>query len=107
MTLDADEFIRRFLFHVLPRGFMRIRHFGFLANARRKKNLALCRELLGVHGEQNPASASAEDWKERYERLTGESLDMCPACHQGRLVTIEIMLPLRRRYPLPASFDSS
>lgn len=107
MTLDADEFIRRFLLHVLPRGFVRIRHFGFLANARRKKNLALCRELLGVHGEQNPASVSGEDWKERYERLTGESLNMCPACHQGRLVTIEIMLPLRRRYPLPASFDSS
>jgi hypothetical protein len=47
MTLDADEFIRRFLIHVLPSGFQRIRYFGFLGNCHRARNLALCRELLG------------------------------------------------------------
>jgi hypothetical protein len=48
MTLKAEEFIRRFLLHVLPRGFVRIRHFGFLANCHRETKLALCRELLGA-----------------------------------------------------------
>ena len=48
MTLDATEFIRRFLLHVLPNGFMHIRHYGFLANRFRQRKLALCRQLLGV-----------------------------------------------------------
>ena len=48
MTLEATEFIRRFLLHILPAGFVRIRQFGFLANRARKKKLALCRELLGA-----------------------------------------------------------
>jgi hypothetical protein len=46
MTLDADEFLRRFLLHVLPRGFVRIRHFGFLANRSRARQVAICRQLL-------------------------------------------------------------
>jgi hypothetical protein len=49
MTLDAEEFIWRFLLHVLPGGFVRIWHFGWLANAHCRHKLALCRELLGVH----------------------------------------------------------
>ena len=48
MTLEAPEFIRRFLLHVLPCGFQRIRHYGFLANHVRQAKLALCRKLLGV-----------------------------------------------------------
>ena len=48
MTLDADEFIRRFLLHVLPDGFHRIRHYGFLANGHRATKLALCRRLLAI-----------------------------------------------------------
>ena len=48
MTLDVDEFIRRFLIHVLPDGFHRIRHYGLLANANRADNIALARRLLGV-----------------------------------------------------------
>lgn len=48
MTLEATEFIRRFLLHILPSGFVRIRQFGFLANRSRGKKLALCRELLGA-----------------------------------------------------------
>ncbi len=48
MTLNALEFIRRFLMHVLPRGFVRIRHYGFLANPCCKQNLSLCRQLLSV-----------------------------------------------------------
>jgi len=48
MTLEAVEFIRRFLLHVFPSGFVHIRHFGFLANRRRKANLALCLSLLTI-----------------------------------------------------------
>ena len=49
MTLDADEFIRRFLLHALPDGFHRIRYYGFFANGQRGDNLALCRRLLDAH----------------------------------------------------------
>ncbi len=58
MTLDADEFIRRFLLHTLPDGFHRIRHYGFLANGHRGDKLALCRQLLDAVGR---CSASATD----------------------------------------------
>jgi hypothetical protein len=47
MTVAADEFLRRFLLHVLPPGFVRIRHYGFLSNRRRTAALALCRKLIG------------------------------------------------------------
>ena len=48
MTVSAEEFIRRFLVHVLPKGFVRIRHFGFMANYQRSASLELCRQLLGM-----------------------------------------------------------
>jgi hypothetical protein len=48
MTVSADEFIRRFLVHVLPKGFVRIRHFGFMANYQRSSSLELCRQRLGM-----------------------------------------------------------
>jgi hypothetical protein len=58
MTLSASEFLRRFVQHVLPRGFVRIRHFGFLANAHRTEFLALARELIGESPESRPSTAS-------------------------------------------------
>jgi hypothetical protein len=54
MTLDADEFIRRFLLHGLPRGFMRLRHYGFLANRHKARTLRRCRELRGQPSEPPP-----------------------------------------------------
>src|SRR5258708_31547252 len=66
MTLDADEFIRRFLIHVLPDGFHRIRHYGLLANANRSDNIALARRLLGV---PHPAPWSAESDRAEYLSL--------------------------------------
>jgi hypothetical protein len=65
MTLEAEEFIRRFLLHVLPSGFMRIRYFGFLSNRHRTEKLKRCRKLLHVH--QTAAKSTLVDWKERYE----------------------------------------
>ena len=93
MTLDADEFIRRFLFHVLPDGFQRIRYYGFLGNRYREEKLARCRQLLGMPACPNRPSEESQDYRDRYEELTGCSLRECPVCHQGRMVTIAILPP--------------
>ena len=91
MTLQAEEFIRRFLLHVLPEGFQRIRYYGFLANRYRREKLTHCRERLGMPSCEPSASEAAKDYRERYEALTGCSLWECPVCHQGRMVVIEIL----------------
>ena len=86
MTLDAQEFIRRFLLHVLPNGFMRIRHFGFLANRTKKQALSRCRELLGL----NPALPQIPNQSTRdlMLKLTGLDLSRCPRCKQGTMVIV-------------------
>ena len=86
MTLNGGEFIRRFLIHVLPDGFHRIRYFGFLGNCHRTRKLERCRELLGM----TPASSgrSATDYRDRFEALTGRSLRECPHCQTGIMVVI-------------------
>jgi hypothetical protein len=91
MTLEAEEFIRRFLLHVLPEGFQRIRYYGLLANRYREQKLALCRELLDMPTPEPPSLEGAKDYRKRYEELTGSSLSQCPVCHQGRMLTIEIL----------------
>lgn len=87
MTLDDQEFIRRFLVHVLPDGFHRIRYFGFLGNCHRTQKLARCRELLGMVPAA-PANPPA-DFRDRFEALTGRSLRECPHCHAGIMVVID------------------
>ena len=89
MTLAAEEFIRRFLLHVLPEGFQRIRYYGFLANRYRKQKLARCRELLNMPPPE-PHCHVKKDYRDRYEELTGKSLKTCPVCHQGQMVIIEV-----------------
>jgi len=88
MTLVAEEFIRRFLLHVLPEGFQRIRYYGFLANRYRAEKLTLCRQLL-----QMPLPAPKieikKDYRDRYEQVTGVSLKTCPQCHHGTMIIIE------------------
>jgi len=93
MTLTADEFIRRFLLDVLPKGFHRIRHYGLLAGATRKAHLERARELLGV---APPAASDA-----RAE--TDDIRPPCPCCG-GRMVVIETFLRQRqaRAPPTPA-----
>jgi hypothetical protein len=108
MTLKADEFIRRFLLHALPRGFVRIRHYGFLANARREKNLRLCRQLLNVAAQPDTYVPEPEDWKARYERLTGQSLTICPACSRGRMITVQTLHPSHLSWwDFPSAINSS
>ena len=82
MMLSADEFMRRFLLHVLPRGFQRIRQFGLLAN-RRRGELARCRQLLGATDQT--VKSMAQDYKSLYQTVTGAALQQCPACRAGTM----------------------
>jgi hypothetical protein len=91
MTVEAEEFIRRFLLHVLPEGFQRIRYYGFLANRYREEKLARCRELLDMPAPEPPALEGAKDYRERYQELIGPSFGECPVCHQGRMLVIETL----------------
>ena len=91
MPLTADEFIRRFLLHVLPPGFRRIRYFGFLCNRHRAAKLARCRELLSMP--EPVAPSTKEDDRDLHQELTGMSLRQCPVCQQGHMIQIERLLP--------------
>ena len=104
MTLDADEFIRRFLIHVLPDGFHRIRHYGLFANANRTANIALLRQLLGM-----PAAPSSSDSDGAEAGHADEEWNTCPCCG-GRMIIIETFEPgcQPRLWPLPSiALDSS
>src|SRR5437667_4683138 len=94
MALDAEEFTRRFLLHVLPDGFMPIRHFGFLANRTKKHALTQCRKLLGA----NPASlqSPSESAKDLLLRITGIDLSRCPSCHNGTMIVVAELPPISR-----------
>jgi len=109
MTLDALEFIRRFLLHVLPRGFQRIRHYGFLANSVRQGKLALCRQLL------RPTVALCTPATQMFVTLGDHtppppSAEVCPRCQTGRMLVVETLFPHRvvrdLAVPLPR-FDTS
>jgi putative transposase/transposase-like zinc-binding protein len=89
MGLTAEEFIRRFLLHVLPEGFQRIRYYGFLASRYRQQKLALCRQLLHMPPSE-PGNETKKDYRDQYEELTGISLRTCPVCHQGHMVIVEV-----------------
>ena len=105
MTLDANEFIRRFLIHVLPDGFHRIRHYGLFANANRANNIALVRRLLAVP-DPTPSSR-ASDHAENGRR--DEDWNACPCCG-GRMIIVEAFEPgcQPRFWPVPSiGLDSS
>ena len=89
MILPAQEFIRRFLTHVLPRGFRRIRYYGFFVNSQRKAKLTLCRQLMGIDHPEKPYIA---DMDHLLTRL-GYDADLCPCCAQGTMQAIDIILP--------------
>jgi hypothetical protein len=99
MTLTATEFIRRLLLHVLPKGFMRIRYFGFMANRLRRASLALCRTLIGPCKTGLAASGPTDPDPPRPPASSPTpAVGICPACGQGRLVTVAA-LP-RQPHPL-------
>ncbi len=93
MRLDADEFIRRFLLHVLPRGFTRLRHYGLLANRCRARKLALCRGLLH---QPTPEPREPEAAEEMMLRLTGIDVTVCRQCGEGTLRQRLVLEPQHR-----------
>ena len=86
MTLSAIEFVRRFVMHVLPSGFVRIRHYGLLANRHRREKLALCRELLGAAAASEGEDVEPMPRREGCDAVTRTRA--CPVCGSGRLVVI-------------------
>ena len=100
MTLASDEFIRRFLIHVLPQGFHRIRHYGLFANGARAENLARARELLAVKAPQDKTDPDTEADDQ------GQTLKQpCPSCG-GPMIVIETFEPGHPpRAPPPSKAD--
>ncbi len=115
LTLDALEFIRRFLLHVLPRNFVRIRHYGLLAPRNVETKLQRARELIGDVGSQFAASCPSPSgsealWSERLLLLTGVDVFACPSCKAGRLIRAELdaqSLALLASSSDPAILDTS
>lgn len=105
LTVKAGEFIRRFLLHVLPKSYVRIRHFGFLANKCKKKNLANCRKAL--HCEAEPLEPVKITARAMLLQLTGEDLNKCPHCKIGTMyISMELpRIPVRNLVPI--GIDSS
>jgi hypothetical protein len=99
MTLDAVEFLRRFLLHALPAGFMRIRHYGFLANRGRREKLERCRQLLPA----TPPPRPTEPTTPRDQRLH------CPHCRSGTMICVLTFGPGQRPafIPVSPSLDTS
>ena len=93
MTLSGEEFLRRFLLHVLPDRFVRIRYYGLLANRHREKTLALCREVLpGPPARPKPPKT---DWSDRLQSLTGIDPLRCEVCGQKALRLVGEVAPAR------------
>lgn len=99
MRLDAFEFIRRFLLHVLPDRFVKIRYYGLVAQRNRNEFLTICCDLLGVPSEQRNVSEIPSDWQELYLMITGEDITKCPFCGEGRMILIEEIPPKRSIRP--------
>jgi len=93
LTLPVEEFIRRFLLHILPNGFMKIRYFGFLAHTNKRKSIPLLRQLIGSSAEL--PEKIEETVQEMMLRLTGEDISTCPECKKGKMIII-------KELPMPA-----
>jgi hypothetical protein len=86
ITLDADEFIRRFLLHVLPKGLMKIRYFGFLSHTNKKQDIALIRKLIDP--DATLPEKIQESIGEMMLRLTGIDICCCPQCKKGKMIQV-------------------
>ena len=101
ITIEATEFIRRFLLHVLPKGFVKIRSYGFMANRGRKENLDLCRQLLGARPSPNEDQPAEPDLSEKDEPVSDSDRSpslrehLCPICKVGRMIPVREIAPAR------------
>ena len=115
MTLEAVEFVRRFLTHVLPTGFVRVRHYGLLANRHRREKLARCRGLLGMAAtpQADPAPADPDPVTPPVHEAAVTPTRVCPRCGAGRMVVVAEFPPMSlsqgtSTVPEPSlTFDSS
>lgn len=97
MSLHAHEFIRRFLLHVLPKKFVKIRHFGLFSNRNRRKILETCRKVLKVTHESH--ARNVESWKEVLLRVTGIDIDCCSFFGKGTMISVREIEPVYCRGP--------
>jgi hypothetical protein len=104
ITITAVEFIRRFLLHSLPKRFVRIRHYGFLANRNRSANLNTIRQLMGLSDPPEKQIASVE---EMMRQLTGVDITVCPCCRKGRMQLLFEIPESLARPPNPLAFAAS
>ncbi len=98
MTLSGEEFLRRFLVHVLPKGFVKIRHYGLLANRRREERLATCRRLLALLAPPTATTAADNEATKTDAALDPAETPHCPHCGGRRFVYFE--LPAERCDPV-------
>jgi hypothetical protein len=99
VRLDGQEFIRRFLLHVLPRGIQRIRHYGVLANGCKKTQLASARQALAQPAPSKPALQAAQAFMARVAKI---DIQRCPQCKTGQLRVVQVLAGLRR-LPVPGA----
>jgi hypothetical protein len=93
LTLEAFEFIRRFLLHVLPEQFVKIRYYGILSHRSRKGKLLRCKKLLGVLIPEKSKQVLKETWQDLMTRITGIDPRVCPYCGKGKMIQKGTLLP--------------
>ncbi|WP_443661898.1 IS91 family transposase [Clostridium sp.] len=103
MTLTVDEFMRRFFMHVLPRKFVKIRHYGILSNRNRSTKLQKCKELTGAVQSKSENSDVKLSTAELLLKLTGIDINICPCCDKGEMVTKEKLN--RQNYSPPGEIN--
>jgi len=99
MTLDVFEFIRRFLLHVLPFQYMRIRYYGLFSNRNRKEKIKLSQEILGMPGVVQDENIESNSWQDWLFEVTGFDPRICPSCGKGRMMRKEIIEPTQHAPP--------
>ena len=104
LTVTAVEFIRRFLLHSLPKGFVRIRHYGFLANRYRSTNLAAIRRWMAL---PEPSGATVTTVEELLRQLTGIDISVCPCCLKGKMHLFRVIPRGRARPPNPLLYAAA
>lgn len=99
MALEAGEFMRRFLLHVLPDNFYKIRYYGILSSRNKKTKLTQCMRILGVKESNAEETGASKSWKEMLYELTGIDVTRCPECKKGKMILAETMMAGSSRSP--------
>jgi hypothetical protein len=97
MSLNAFEFIRRFLLHILPKGFFKIRYYGILCSKKKKRCLEICHHLFAISSQCDEQDIVVQSWQALLFDLTGIDPELCPQCQKGRLIIIKALEPCRIR----------